>query len=144
MARLIGDPVDIAVNPASDDLYLPLRFSRGVAAVAQRVRIRMQFFRGEWFLDLDRGVPYLERAGVPAAEALLGQKFDAVKARNAYRDAITYLDSARRIPDPEVLGVPLLDVEFDSPTRTLRVTFQVTTIFGDTPVDTLVPGSTTA
>jgi hypothetical protein len=52
-------------NPDVGDLYLTpqgqefLRTSLG-AEVAQRLTVRLQFFRGEWFLDLRQGVPYYQ------------------------------------------------------------------------------------
>lgn len=144
MPRLLDDPVDIAIDDLSGDVMLPLRFSRGAEAVRQRVRVRLQMFRGEWFLDLDKGVPWLERSGVPASDALLGQKFDMTRARNAIRDAILYSDAHRSVRDEEVLALTKLDVAFDTTTRKMAVTWQVQTVFGDTPPDTLVPGSVTA
>jgi hypothetical protein len=141
MARLITEPVDFLLGP-SGDLVLPLRFARGMQAVAQRVRIRLQMFRGEWFLDLDKGVAYLIRNGV--TQAILGEKYDPVFARNEFRDAILFSDAAHQVPDTEILLLLRLDISFDRPTRDLQVAWQLRTVFGDTPLDTLAPGSVTA
>ncbi len=51
-------------NPILDDLYLDggrLVFTSDLGAeVAQRLRVRFNFWRTEWFLNLDAGTPYLE------------------------------------------------------------------------------------
>lgn len=51
-----------AVNPVAHDLRLDdvtLVLTSGQAeSVAQHLRIRMQFFLGEWFLNLREGVPF--------------------------------------------------------------------------------------
>lgn len=53
-------------------------FGRGRASyaatgesVAQRVRTRLQSFRGDWFLDLDHGLPWFEHMAKPANLDLL-------------------------------------------------------------------------
>lgn len=45
---------------ASGDLPVRTRHIRGLEQIAQRVRTRLQTFAREWFLDLRRGLPYLE------------------------------------------------------------------------------------
>lgn len=45
---------------ASGDLPIRTRHIRGLEQIAQRVRTRLQTWAGEWFLDLRRGLPYLE------------------------------------------------------------------------------------
>lgn len=61
--------------------------------------------------------------------AILGQAFDAAKARAAVRRAI--------LRTPGVVSVPLLQVGFDAGERTLSITFVARTLWGDTPRDTL-------
>lgn len=92
------------------DLAFPLRFTTGLEAVAQGLKIRLQSFRGEWFRDLEDGVPYFQD--------LLGHKFSEIKARAAFRDAIT--------ETPGVVSLDSLIVAFDRATRALSVSFKVT------------------
>jgi hypothetical protein len=51
----------IAIDPASDDIALPVKLVRGNDAYVQRLRHRFRFFLGEWFLDLRLGAPYYDR-----------------------------------------------------------------------------------
>lgn len=109
------DPVDLLLDDEGDlVLTSGLVFSTGLNAVAQGIRIRIQSFRGEWFLDLDHGVPYYQD--------LLGQKFNEVKARAAFRTAI--------ITAPGVTELLSLIVTFDRPTRALNVAWKTRTDFG--------------
>jgi hypothetical protein len=117
---------------ALDALGSPYLIS-GLAAVEQLCRIAMQTIRGEWFLDLDVGIPYLERDEVPASEALLGQKYDAIKTRTAFLEAL--------IAVPGVFEVLELTVDFDGATRALTVAWRTRTVFGDTELDTLMMGA---
>lgn len=103
----------------------------GLDGVVQLCRIALAMVCGEWFLDLDRGVKYFEREGVTAREAILGQKFDAVKAAAEFRRAILGV--------PDVVAITRLDVSFDAATRAMSVAWSASTAFGDTPVDTLDP-----
>jgi hypothetical protein len=122
---LINDPIDLLLD-ADGDLVVTddLAFSRGLESVAQGVRIRVQRFRGEWFLDLNAGVPYLENDRVSESEALLGQRYNESKARTAFRDAILSAPGVRELTE--------LSVTFDARTRRLTVSWRVTTEFGDT------------
>ena len=125
---LITDPIDLALG-ADNDLIMPLRFTRGVAAVVQGVRIRLRMIRGEWFLDLTAGLPWLANAQVPRAEALLGGKFNKDRATAEIRKAI---EAA-----PNVAAVTAIDVTFDHNTRLMTVKWEARTSFGDSASDTL-------
>lgn len=132
---LITDPIEAAVAAASriepgvdweldadGDLIIPLRYTRGLAAVAQGIRIRVQMFKGEWFLDLGAGVPYLENDSVAEVDALLGQRFDQPKALSAFRRAISFA--------PYVESILNLGVSFIGATRTLNVEWRVKSALG--------------
>lgn len=119
---LSTDPIDFLLDD-DGDIVIPLTFSRGLQASAQSVRIALLLFRGEWFLDQLAGVPYLAGVTVPAAAALLGQRFNAEKARNAFRDAI--------LGAYAVVELTRLDVAFDPSTRAMQVAYEARTEFGD-------------
>lgn len=51
---------------ALGELEIPYRIITGTEAIAQRLWIRLNFFRAEWFLNRLEGVPYYS--------AILGQK----------------------------------------------------------------------
>ncbi len=129
MALLETDPVDWALDPTTGDLILPIRYTRGLEAVAQGIRFRLQLIRGEQFLDLDAGVPYLEGNGVDPTLVILGRRFDRTRADTAFRKAI--------LRTPGVKSITSLAITFDGPTRTLSAAIVVRTTFGDTPADVL-------
>ena len=60
-----------------------------------------------WFLNLDRGIPYYQE--------ILGQNFEdsEVRIRNAFRDELLTV--------PDVIEILLLQLEYESPVRTLTV-----------------------
>lgn len=120
---LATDPACLALDD-DGDVVVPLRWLRGVEAVAQGVRQRLLLFRGEWFLNLLAGIPYYQE--------LLGKKFDRARAQAIFRDAI--------LATPGVDSLVSMSVEFVGRTRTLTVTWSARTAFGDTPVDTLAIG----
>lgn len=104
------EPVDIQLGTDGDiDLSQGLLFTSGIGAVTQGLRIRLQTFRGEWFLNLDEGVPYFQD--------LLGQKFVETRARSAFRTAI--------MATPGVVEIIHLVVDFDRGLRTLSIDFKV-------------------
>lgn len=118
-------------DPATGDLKIDsdIHFTTGGDAVQQMIQTRMQTFRGEWFLDLDEGVPYMENDSVSASEALLGARFDEIKTRQAFNELL--------VSTPGVAKVETLSVSFDAKTRVLSVSWRVTTEFGDTVSDIL-------
>jgi len=131
MAPLINDPVDLLLGTDNDAVIVngEFQFARGIAGVAQLIRIAIQMVAGEWFLNLDAGIRYLENDHVTAQQAILAQKPSVVKARKEFRAAILGV--------PGVNEIKYLDVTFTSKTRTLNVSWQVTTTFGDTVADSL-------
>lgn len=118
---MLDDDNDIVIE--NGDLV----FVRGVPAVAQACRIALSMFRGEWFLDLDAGIPYFQQ--------ILGAKRDAgIAIANAeIRDALLSVDG--------VVEIIKLALAFDAATRSLNVTWQVRTAFGATPVDVINLGA---
>lgn len=59
---------DLALDPLTGDLEVPLRILQGADAVLQRVWIRLRMFLGEWFLDQRIGVPWRERILIKGAD----------------------------------------------------------------------------
>lgn len=134
MTRLTTDPVDLALDPDTGDLSLDggLHLSSGLAGVVQSARIAMQMIAGEWFLDLDLGVPWLERDGVPASRAIFGQKFNEAKLTHELGSVLA--------ETPNIVAVTQLTVNFSATTRAVTVVWSARTAFGDTPPDTLALG----
>lgn len=118
------DPIDLLLD-ADGDVTIAngdVVFSSGIPAVVQSVRLALNLFRGEWFLNLDEGVPYIANDVVTESEAILGGKYNEIRTRRVFRDAI--------LAAPGVVELTSLAVSFDSATRSLSVQFQVRTEFG--------------
>lgn len=137
MALLVTDNVDFLLGPDNDLVITngQLQFATGVAGVAQLISIACQMVRGEWFLDLNRGIPLLQNATVTAAQAIAGQQPNIAKARAAYKAVILGVNGT----DPASL---VINLSYDGPTRALSVNWTVGTIFGDTVTGSLVTGGT--
>jgi hypothetical protein len=91
-------------------------YAREQEAVAQNVRTRLQLLKGEWFLDVDAGVPYLQEIMVKPANLPLSESL--IKQTIIETDGIDELRS--------------FDVVFNRNTRRLNVSATVTTIYGST------------
>lgn len=105
------DPLthDLALDETGDVLLLD-----GIEAIAQQIRIRLLFVRGEWFLDRREGTPYVgEIWGEPADTNQLAAIFRQVVATT-----------------PGVLSVERLTVTFDDDTRSASVDFVARTEAG--------------
>lgn len=127
MALLKTDRVDWKLDPVTWRLKIPLEPVAGTEGVRQRIGILLRMIRGEWFANLDVGMPWLEGNGVDRQTAILGQAFAEVRTRAEVRKLITSVDGVNKIE--------LLTVTFDSRTRVLRIRWRVSTIWGDTVAD---------
>ena len=85
--------------------------------MAQDLRTRLNMFRGEWFLDLQEGVPYFEN--------IIGVKDpDKNQIKSIFRDAILATDY--------VTSVTSLDLVIDGSTRSATLDFVCTVSDGST------------
>ena len=123
MPTLASDPRDLLLDANSDIVIdSDASFARGLSGITQDCRTACKLAAEEWFLNLDVGVDYLN---------ILRQRpaIGIINARTSFtRELLAVQD---------VLRVAQLDLEYDSDTRTLLVTFSVTTSLGDTEPDTL-------
>lgn len=103
---------DIAIE--NDDLVI----IDGVDDIAQHIKIRLRFFRGEWTLDLRVGIPYFER--------ILVKNPDLVAIRAIFREAI--------LETPGIVALLDFDLAVDSGKRTLTVRFTASTDISETLV----------
>lgn len=125
MAISETDRLDILLDDEWDIVFDQgdFAFSSGLDGAVQDVLIDLQFIRGEWPLNLRKGIPYFDNDVVTERESLLGQKFEDRKWRNAFREVL----GANDLID-EVLE---LGVDYDSSTRGTTVSFNADTIFGE-------------
>ncbi len=96
-------------NPTIGDLKLTngqIRLTQTFKqAVAQHLRIRLQFFFGEWFLDAREGIPYFQRIFVKAP--------DLGKISGIFRRVI--------LETPGVVALDNLTLDFNAATRILAI-----------------------
>lgn len=119
-----NDPIGMALNASGTDVEIGprgFRFTRGAEAVAQRILVRLRNIKGEWFLDLENGVPWFQ--------SILGSKFSEPEIRGIVADVIG--------KTPGVTETISLIISFDASTRRLDISFETSTVFEDTVTGSL-------
>lgn len=100
------------LNPDIHDLELTadgkLLLVEGAEYVGQAIKIRLQFLKGEWYLDLREGVPYLQTLFQRGASDEL--------IRRVLQDAVAKA--------PGVKSIISFDLSIDRQTRELSVSFE--------------------
>jgi len=100
------------------DLYIgddgDLEIITGLDAIRQDLTLRLQTFRGEWFLD--------ERVGIPYFQDILVKSPDINVIRSIFREAILTTDGVVAIDD--------LTLDYEGATRKLSISFSAQTTSG--------------
>lgn len=96
---------ELALDEATWDLKIPIEILQGVPAFAQRLRVRLQFFFREWFLDLRQGVPYFE--------VILVKNPDLNLVRSIFRRVI--------LQTPGALSIAKFQTDMDRASRTFTL-----------------------
>ena len=105
----------LKTDPLTRDLAIPVVLLRGIDAVAQHLREHMQFFLGEWFLDIREGVPY----------------FRDVLIKNPNSGVVDSLFRRVILRSQDIAEVRDLNTELDVAARTLQVDFIAITDTGE-------------
>ena len=100
---------DLEIGPDGDLIIIT-----GIDAIAQHLRIRLQFFRGEWFLDTRLGIPYFEEVLIKSPDLNVVQSL----LREAIRET------------PGVISITSFELDFDGVTRKLSLNFDALTTEG--------------
>lgn len=120
---LVTDPIDIKLDDDNQIVFVDgdLVLTTGIDAIVQSCRIALSMFQGEWFMNLDAGIPYWDQ--------ILAQKpvVAIAAARIFIRRELSLVDG--------VVDVTKLEIKYDNSTRTMKVVWQVDTAFGETPAD---------
>lgn len=99
---------EIARDPLTDDVAIPIRIIRGPDAVIQRIRQRFRFFLGEWFLDKRLGVPY----------------YDSILVKNPDVAVVTTIFRRVLVDTPGVARVISMTARVDKGARELVTSFE--------------------
>jgi hypothetical protein len=88
----------------------------GPQSVAQRLEQKFRLWRGEWFLDIGSGFPWLE--------SVMGQRPRPEVLRSLVSDLVS--------SDPDIRAMTNLDLDFDGVDRRLRIAFNAVLSDGTT------------
>lgn len=99
---------ELALDVATGDLAIPVKLLKGADAIAQRIRTRFRFVKGEWFLDKRLGVPY----------------FDYILIKNPDPVLVSAIFRRVLMTTPGVKQVKRFTATLDKATRTLTVDFE--------------------
>jgi hypothetical protein len=85
-----------------------------IEQIRQKIKIRLQFFLGEWYLDTTLGVPY----------------FTEVSEKNPKMARIQAIFKAVIIETPGVTELTAFSATYDAALRVFNLDFTVNTIYG--------------
>lgn len=115
--------VDIALDQDGHDLLIrdgELKLAEGLDHVSQNLKIRLQFYLGEWFLDITEGVPF----------------YSDILVKNPNISSIDSILKARILSTLEVTNLLEYKSEFNNVTREYTVNAKVKTIYGVLDLET--------
>ena len=93
-------------------------------SIAQRLKVLLQTFTGEWFLNTTTGVPY----------------FDGVFGKVRSKSSVDLIFQEKILSDPGVIEMLEFNSELDNSRREYSMRFRVRTTEGDTELITLEIG----
>ena len=114
--------MDIKLNDETGDVLLsttstittPTFTTTTSENLAQRLKIRLQTFKGEWFLDGTIGIDY----------------FNQIAGKNRSKAAVDAIIQAEILKEQEVLQITAYSSVVDKTTRKITIQFTVRTIDG--------------
>lgn len=106
---------DLQLDDATHDLVFVNGALQLRVDVAQKIKIRLLFVRGEWFLDIEEGLPYLQQIFVKSPNLDL--------LRSVYRSEI--------MNTLGVLDVRTIELTYETTTRKLSVSWSADTDQGE-------------
>lgn len=107
--ELTGD-IDFTdgVLTLTDDEFLDDNGNKSLQATAQRLRQKLRFFFGEWFLDKSKGIPY----------------FQQIFLKNPNPTVVESVFVSEIVSDPAVTELESIDFDVDKATRKLTLSFR--------------------
>lgn len=113
---------------ADGDIFIDadgLRFTAGIQAVQQAVQINLNLLLGEWILNQDVGMPYLQ--------VLLGDP----SKQSGYLARAKVIVAGAILNVPGVTSITQLSLSLTTTTRQLVVVWAAHCVFGEIPATTL-------
>jgi len=106
---------DLLLDPVTHDMVYsngetPLTSDRNLT-VAQRLKIKLQTFKGEWFLDTTIGIPY----------------FQVIFQRGVSKATIDTIYQEAILSEPDVVSIVEFNSIIDTTTSTYQMSFKVKT-----------------
>jgi hypothetical protein len=92
-----------------------LAMTGDLPGIKQQVTLRLGFFKGEWFMNEDTGIPWYEE--------IIVKNPNLIRIREIFRDAILSVTGIRE--------VTFMDLLFSTYARTLSVQFRASTDLGE-------------
>jgi hypothetical protein len=108
----------------SDSDYAINSFVQDSPATIQAVATRLRLFKGEWFLNLDDGVPWYQE--------ILGKSFNLPRVETIIRNRIRETEGVKELNE--------FSLRLASSTRLLTVSFKAATIYDDEFTDDDIVG----
>lgn len=107
---------DLKLTPAGDLVIegFDLALVDGREQIAQRMKIRLKTFYGEWFLNTEIGVPY----------------FEDILVKNPDPELVAAIFQEQILLDAEITDITSFVSEYDNSIRKMRYTVTVMTVFG--------------
>lgn len=105
------------------------------AEILQRIKVRLRFFKGEWYLNTEHGVPYFDDAldnnGGSEENGILGSKsLDNNIIESIFRKAILSVEGVK--------GLLESSVDYDPTERKVSYYFSAVSINNTTIIDNLI------
>jgi hypothetical protein len=104
---------DLYIDPITNDLViagLNARITTDSEATAQRLKVGLQIFLGEWFLDTSFGIPY----------------YQSVLVKNPDLNLVGAVIKKYILSVPFVVAITSFSLNFDQSKRSLTVNYTVT------------------
>jgi len=109
---------DILLDTDTHDLVVSdndLQFCSDNDEIAQSIKQELLFFEGEWYLNINLGIPYFDKVLIKAPRSEV--------VNHVFKEAIRGVEG--------VLSILDYSMEFDPDERKSTVRFEVTTIYDD-------------
>lgn len=108
---------DIALDITSGDICINEKdflMIDNAERVAQQIKITLQFWLGEWFLNISDGVPYLEY----------------ILVKNPNKNHIIQIFTEKILSVEDVISIESIDITLNSKERNAEITYNISTKYG--------------